>query len=162
MYIYFHLSSLFFSCVNDNIRVRWWKQSCFFARILAYWTHVLPYQLRGTPCLSRAKAFSHGSHCSLRLWLKTIWTLAFMLCKNSKSANWVQTLPANTCFPGGRNDPRRLRKGIMPVSGEVICSDASSTRQRLLLYIHQCVIYLAFALMNRSSRECLSKSAMPA
>jgi len=34
-------------------------------------------------------------------------------------------LPANMCSPGGRNDPLRLGKGIMPVPGEVIYSDIS-------------------------------------
>lgn len=76
----------------------------------------------------------------------------------------INQMGANiTCkhvLPGGRNDPLSLRKGIMSVSGEVICSDTSSTRQ-YLLYIHHCGIYLAFTLMNHSSREYLSKPVMP-
>lgn len=92
MHIYFCLLSWLFSCVNENIRVRWLKKKnpIFLVRVLAYWTPVLPCWLVSTPFLSEAPAFPHSSLCPQWRAAAAIWTLAFTLCNDSKSTIWCK------------------------------------------------------------------------
>lgn len=131
MHIYFCLLSWLFSCVNENIRVRWLKKKkksrfpCKGFSLLNPYTTLLtcghPLPFRST-CLSPQLPLPSvkGRSCDLNSGLHTVQRLQIN--------HLVQTLPANMCSPGGTNDPLSPRKRIMPLSVEVICNDTSSAR----------------------------------
>lgn len=127
MHIYFRLSSWWFSCVNESTRVRWRKQTCFLCKNFSLLNACTTLLTHEHPLPSRSSCFSPqpplssvSCSCNVNSALHAVQQLPI--------SQLVQTSPASMCSPGGTNDPLSLRKRVLPISAEVICSDTSSAR----------------------------------